>query len=218
MKLNSTTNWSRLFDFGGNTTTNMFLTPQNGSTGRVRFSLTTNGAGGEQQISGLSALSAGVWYHIAVTLNGNLGLLYVNGAPVGTNSSLSLKPWNLGATANNYLGRSQYADPYLDGVIDEFRIYNVALSASEIAAVDALGANQILSTGSPAITLAATTTNLMLAWPLASAGFTVQARTNLVLGGWANVTSPVPRIVGAQWQVPLLASSNANAIFWRLAK
>ena len=37
VRLNSTANWSRIFDFGSGTTTNMFLTPQNGASGTVRF-------------------------------------------------------------------------------------------------------------------------------------------------------------------------------------
>ena len=42
-------------------------------------------------------------------------------------------PGLLGATANNYLGKSQYNDPYFNGSINEFRIYNTALSAAQIA-------------------------------------------------------------------------------------
>jgi Concanavalin A-like lectin/glucanases superfamily len=34
---------------------------------------------------------------------------------------------------NNWLGRSQWGDPLYDGSIDEFRIYNTALSAGEVA-------------------------------------------------------------------------------------
>ena len=219
VKLNSTANWNRILDFGNNTTTYMFLTPQNGSTSKVRFAITTSGGGGEQQINGLSALSAGAWYHVAVTLSGNTGILYVNGAAVGTNSAMTLTPSSLGNTANNYIGRSQYsADPYLNDVIDEFRIYSVALSASEIAATDALGPNQVLSTTSPPISIVPTAANLTLTWPLVSAGFTLQSCTNLVFGGWANVTSPAPQIIGGQWQVTLPASGSANSTFYRLVK
>jgi hypothetical protein len=219
VKLNSTANWNRIFDFGNNTTTYMFLTPQNGSTSKVRFAITTSGGGGEQQINGLSALSAGVWYHVAVTLSGNTGILYVNGVAVGTNSAMTLTPSSLGTTANNYIGRSQYsADPYLNGVIDEFRIYGVALSAPEIAATDALGPNQMLSTASPPISIAPTAANLTLTWPLASAGFTLQSCTNLGFGGWVNVTSPAMQIIGGQCQVTLPTSSSANSTFYRLVK
>jgi hypothetical protein len=124
----------------------------------------------------------------------------------------------MGNTSNNYLGKSQYADPYLNGAFDEFRIYTVPLSANEIAATDALGPNQLLSTNSPSITVASTGTSLTLTWPLASAGFMLQSRTNLVLGNWANVVSPAPQIAGGQWQVTLPVSSSAGSIFYRLSK
>ena len=218
VKLNSTTNWSRIFDFGNNTTSNMFLTPQNGSSSRLRFAITTNGGGAEQQINTASVLSAGVWYHVAVTLNGNTGVLYLNGAPVGTNSAMTLRPSSLGSTANNYLGKSQYPDPGLDGLLDEFRIYNAGLSAAEIAATAALGSSQLLSTNRPPISMAGTKTNLALSWPLANAGFTLQWRTNVVLGNWVNVTSPVPQMVGGQWRVTLPVSTNSPSTFYHLVK
>jgi Concanavalin A-like lectin/glucanases superfamily/Carbohydrate-binding module 64 len=131
VKLDTTNSWRRLFDFGTGTTTNMFLVPQSGS-GAVRFAITTSGGGGEQQINGSSALSTGSWQHVAVTLNGSAGTLYVNGVQVGQNTSMSLNPASLGSTSNNYIGRSQYSDEYLDGQVDDFRIYNRALSASEV--------------------------------------------------------------------------------------
>ncbi|MCA9239072.1 MAG: hypothetical protein KDA37_02680, partial [Planctomycetales bacterium] len=57
---------------------------------------------------------------------------YVNGVEVGRNSTMTLNPGSLGATNQNYLGKSQYSDPYLDGTLDDFRIYNRALSAAEL--------------------------------------------------------------------------------------
>jgi hypothetical protein len=137
---------------------------------------------------------------------------------VGTNNNMTLKPSSLGNTANNYIGKSQYADPYLNGLMDEFRIYTVPLSASEIAATEALGPNQLLSTNSPTISVTTTPMNLTLTWPLASAGFKVRSNTNLVSGNWVNVTSPAPQIIGGQWQVTLPLSGGDNSIFYRLSK
>ena len=218
VRLDSTTNWNRIFDFGGGTATNMFLTPQNGASRRLRFAITTGGGGAEQQIDGPSALAAGAWCHVAVTLNGNAGVLYLNGAPVGTNNAMTLRPSNLGNTGNNYLGKSQYADPYLNGAIDEFRIYSVGLSAPEIAATYALGPGQLLSTNVPQITLSASTANLTLSWPLANAGFRVQSCTNLFLGEWVDVPSPPPQITGSNWQVTFPAAANFSSTFFRLIK
>ena len=132
VKIDTLSTWSRIFDFGTGTTVNMFLTPRSGS-GTVRFAITTSGGGGEQQINGASALATGIWQHVAVTLSGNTGTLYVNGVAVGTNTNMTLRPSSLGSTTQNYLGDSQYtADPALLGSIDDFRIIGRALSAAEI--------------------------------------------------------------------------------------
>jgi arabinoxylan arabinofuranohydrolase len=219
VRLTSTANWTRVFDFGSNNTRYMFLTPQNGTTLRLRFAITTNSAGGEQPITGTVALTTNVWHHVAVTLNGNTGILYQNGVAVGTNAGITIKPATLGLTTSNYLGRSQWpTDPYLNGALDEFRIYSVALSASEIAATYALGPTQVLSTNSPVISHTATPSTLTLNWPLASAGFAVQSRTNLVEGNWVNVPSPAPQIMGGQWQVTLPQPIDESATFYRLMK
>ena len=218
VRLNSTANWTRIFDFGSSTTAYMFLAPQNGADGRVRFAITTSGAGGEQQINSSATMSTGVWYQVAVTLNGNTGILYLNGLPVGTNNAITLRPSSLGNTANNYLGRSQYADPYFDGLMDEFRIYNSGLSTAEIAATATLGPDQQLSTNSPPLSMAMTDTNLTVSWPLASPGFTLQWCTNLADGNWLNVPLPTPQIIGSQWQVVLPRSADDDSVFYRLAK
>jgi Concanavalin A-like lectin/glucanases superfamily len=129
-----------------------------------------------------------------------------------------MKSSSLGNTANNYIGKSQYPDPYLNGLIDEFRIYTVPLSASEIAATEALGPNQLLSTNSPTIGVTTTPTNLTLSWPLASADFTVQSSPNLASDYWITIALPKPQIVAGQWQVTLPLSGNASSTFYRLSK
>jgi hypothetical protein len=110
----------------------LFLTPRS-STGTARFAITTGGAGGEQRIDAPSALPSGAWTHVAVTRSDNLGVLYVNGAEVARNTALTVSPAALGNTTQNWLGRSQYADPYLDGAIDNVRVYSRALTAAEVS-------------------------------------------------------------------------------------
>ncbi|HYH04980.1 MAG TPA: LamG domain-containing protein, partial [Bacillota bacterium] len=131
LKLDTVSTWARIFDFGTGTGMNMFLTPRGGSN-VIRFAITTGGYSVEQQINGTTALAAGVWKHVAVTKAGNVAVLYVDGVEVGRNNNMTLSPSNLGNTNYNYIGKSQYADPYLDGQVDSFRIYNRCLSASEI--------------------------------------------------------------------------------------
>ena len=219
INLASVSYWSRIFDFGNDTSTYLFLTPRNGFDYTARFGISASGALGEQDINGSVALGIGDWHQVAVTINSGKGILYLDGVAVGTNSNLSINPASLGSTANNYIGRSQSgSEPYLDGSVDEFRIYDTGLSAAEIEATAVLGPGQLLSTGRPQINITATSADITLRWPLASAGFTVQSRTNLAEGDWANITSPAPQIVGDQWQVTFPATPGALSKFYRLVK
>ena len=123
--------WSRVFDIGTGTTANMFLTVNAGTA--PRFAITTSGAGGEQRLNATSALPLNTWSHLAVTVNGNTGTLYVNGTAVATNTAMTLHPTNLGTTTQNWIGRSEYSsDPFLNATVDDFQIYNRALSATEV--------------------------------------------------------------------------------------
>jgi Concanavalin A-like lectin/glucanases superfamily len=120
-----------IFDFGTGPTTYVFLTPHSGGS-MLQLAITTGGSTAEQVINA-PLLATGVWQHLAFTLTNTTGVLYLNGAQVGQNPAMTLNAASLGNTTQNWLGRSQFtADPYLNGQIDEFRIYNRALSASEV--------------------------------------------------------------------------------------
>jgi len=139
VKMDALTTWMRVFDFGTSTTNYMFLTPQaalptiNGIRySTVRYAIKNGGT--ELNVSFNYVFPLNTWVHLAVTQSGNTASLYINGALVSTNTSLTIKPSNLGSTTLNYLGKSQFsADPMFKGSIDDFRIINRALSASEIA-------------------------------------------------------------------------------------
>jgi hypothetical protein len=131
VKWNGGATWQRIFDFGTDTTNYLFLTPRS-SAGTMRFAITTNGNGAEQQINASFALPTNSWCHVAVTLDGSVGLLYLNGVPVATNNNLTIRPWQTLAKTN-YIGHSQFpADPLFGGEISSFRIFGRALSGAEI--------------------------------------------------------------------------------------
>ena len=123
--------WSRIFDFGTGTGNYMFLTVDGGGAG-LRFATTTGS--GEQQLTGGGQLPLNTWSHVAVTLSGTTGTLYLNGTPVATNPNMTLHPSSLGNTNQNWIGRSQFsADPFLNSTVDDFQIYDHALSGADIA-------------------------------------------------------------------------------------
>jgi autotransporter-associated beta strand protein len=166
--------WSRIFDFGetrsavwGSTyyttpTRYMFLAP---SAGVMTFAITCGTSGGEQRINANQATPVNGWHHVAVTLSGNTGTLYLDGVQIGQDT-ITITPSQLGTLNTTYIGKSQWSDPYLNGWVDDFRIYNGALSAEQITALVAgypvqpprptnvvatvVSANQIDLTWSPA--------------------------------------------------------------------
>ncbi|MDT8301085.1 MAG: LamG domain-containing protein [Sedimentisphaerales bacterium] len=126
--------WQRIFDFGTGTTINMFLTPRTDTAGPMRFAITIGGGGAEDQVSAPTTLPKG-WHHVAVSINADTNAinLYLDGVVVASNNAATLNPNSLGATTNNWIGRSQYAaDAYFSGSVDDFRIYDYALSQDEV--------------------------------------------------------------------------------------
>ena len=124
--------WQRIFDFGTGDTVYMFLTPNMGADS-MSFAITTGENTGEEQTV-LRGYPTG-WHHVAVIIDpGNsTHTLYLDGKAAAQNTSAVNVPADLGETSQNWLGRSQFAaDPYFQGSLDEFRIYNKVLSRPEI--------------------------------------------------------------------------------------
>jgi alpha-L-arabinofuranosidase len=149
--------WARIFDFGNNTSDYMFLALPAGG-GNLRGAYTISGNGAEQVLQWPGGRPAvGQESHVVWTTDSatQLGLLYVNGVPVGTNAAMTLTPAALGPTVNNWLGRSQFSpDAWFNGAIDEFRIYNAALSSNAVyqdylLGPDTLGAGPVYFLAQP---------------------------------------------------------------------
>jgi len=190
----------------------IFCAPQGG-----RIAITGSNYAGEQNAYGNFDFSFHTNLHVTAVFNPPAGYvaLYTNGVLAGINNAVTT-PFSAVNDIDSYIGRSLYSpDPYPDFTLDEFRIYNGALSANEIAATQVLGPNQLLNAGSPVISVVVSGGGLTLAWPLASANFTVMTTTNLVTGGWMPALVS-PQVVGNQWQVVLPVAGSAQ--FFQLQK
>lgn len=142
VKMNALSNWMRVFDFGKGTNNYIFFTVQAGSAGTIRYAAKNGGS--EQNLTYNYTVPLYTWTHVAITYTGNTTRIYINGAQVATSTNITINPAAIGAAAQNYLGKSQYAaDAMFKGSIDEFRIYNRALSAAEIA--NAMQTNQSIT-------------------------------------------------------------------------
>ena len=136
VRWSSASNWQRIFDFGNDTDQYMFLTPSNGSS---VLSFVMKNGGDEQIISHNKRLNTSTWLHVAVTIK-PIGekvqaIIYLNGEKIAETNDFTIKPSDI-APSLCYIGRSMFnADPMFNGQIDDFRIYNYALSGEEIASI-----------------------------------------------------------------------------------
>jgi arabinan endo-1,5-alpha-L-arabinosidase len=123
--------WSRIFDFGGSAGF-MYLTPST-HDGFLRFS-TFAGEGAEGTVTA-PALPLAAWKHVAVTSTGRDYRVYVDGVEVANALTMPTTPADIGVNTGNWIGRSRFPDPFFNGRLDDFRIYDRVLKQSEIAAL-----------------------------------------------------------------------------------
>jgi hypothetical protein len=140
-------------------------------------------------------------------------LLYVNGQRVSSGPiGIPLGAIN---DLNVWLGRSNWPDPYFNGQLDEFRIYNGVLSDAAVAASFAAGQDALLGTP-PTLGAAQSGNSIILTWPSGAAAFALETATNLqTVAIWTVVTN-VPTQQNGQLTLSLPIT---NAIqFFRLRK
>ena len=143
--------WQRIFDFGNDQNQYLFLTPN--STSGMRFAIKNGGA---EQILNTTTLPTNKWTHVAVTLSTSGASMYVNGVLAASSTAITISPLDFKPILN-YIGRSQFSDPLFSGNIDDFRLYNYALSATEVAQ---------LSTGLPNAVKDVNYKNDLSLWPV----------------------------------------------------
>jgi hypothetical protein len=134
--------WARIYDIGYGLADPaarfMFLTVS-GYSDLTPVGLHTSSYGGsptaEALLSANAALPTGVRKHITLTGSGGERQLYVDGFPIAAISGApDVPPREMEPLSpSSWLGRSRFnADPGLNGSIDELRIHDRVLSASEI--------------------------------------------------------------------------------------
>lgn len=145
--------WARLFDFGcnqggpgtggaggtgGNGTVWTYLCFNDGSGA---YHGDVAGLKGESIIRGPTP-AAGVYHHVVFTVDAvaQTASLYDNGVMVSYMTGFNNTPESMGHTFNDYIGRSNWPDPYYNGTIDEFRIYNSPMTPAQVEANFEVGA------------------------------------------------------------------------------
>ncbi len=216
--------WANLFDFGnrdanGQSEYDIHLCVHSPDSSTIAGISDSDNANIDYQYLDLgsgSSLDGSTNVHIAAVFDppGGYVAIYLNGALAGANDSVTI-PMSGVQAIRNIIGADNWPDPGMQGSIAEFRIYSGALSAAQIAATDALGPNQLLSTATPKLGAAISGSDLTLTWPLANAGYDLQVSTNLAANSWVTVPA-APRVAGGQWQV--IVPKSGHAQFFRLTQ
>lgn len=119
-----------LFFAGQDAYSCMFIAPKAGP-GVLRFGIFGATHNDAQLVEAPWSMPIRRWVHLAVTLQGNTGRLYVDGTEVAKSDDILLSPRQVGDQVT-FLGRN-WAHPSFDGRIQDFRVHAGALSAAEIA-------------------------------------------------------------------------------------
>ncbi|HXS68503.1 MAG TPA: LamG-like jellyroll fold domain-containing protein, partial [Candidatus Polarisedimenticolia bacterium] len=149
--------WARLFDFGtnqggkgtggaggtgGNGLTWFYVCLNDGVSASYRADINPGAAMQGPQPA------AGIRHHLVFSIDAvaKTGSLYDNGKLVSFAKNFNATPQGVGHTFNDYIGRSQFADPYYNGSIDEFRIYDNTVTPPQVEADYEAGANSTTGT------------------------------------------------------------------------
>ena len=157
---------------------------------------TVPGGGGtfgstDAPVYGTAGLTANTWTHLALTYDGATLRLYVNGVQV---SSAAHTGNILTSTGALQIGGDSWNGQYFAGIIDEVRVYNVALTATQIQS----DMNTPVGTGGPL--------------PL---GILSSTSVNFGNGSTGGTSSPQPvtltNVGGAQLTISSISVSGGNS-------
>jgi hypothetical protein len=131
VNLKSYTNWSRIIDFGNGMGNNNIVLGQMSTTGKLFFHVYDGNFNRLATVESQTQITLNEWIHVAATIDEQRNVtLYMNGDIIGTALASSL-PATMQRT-NNYLGRSNWPDAYLNGSISDLRVYSGARTAEQI--------------------------------------------------------------------------------------
>lgn len=130
--LNGQDSWSRFFEWGnGIDQDNVFYCPY--QSGQMVFTIHQCSSPARTYAYNPSTVATGTWTHIAITLTGDTVRVYKNNAFVYS-YKMTYIPCAVVRT-QCYFGKSNFPNPYLEGKIDDIRIYNRAISTIEIDSI-----------------------------------------------------------------------------------
>jgi hypothetical protein len=223
--------WQHIFDFGNNignygngygyalndfclvTETAWFATDGGGHLALLTF--TTPGLQKSQLFA--PTLTTGVKHHVVWTYNeaAATAQLFIDGVLAHYNTDLTYTFKGFHDAPNCWLGQSQFNDSQFNGSIDEFRIYDGALTSEQVAFNRTIGPD--LMAAPVQISGLFASGQITISWPVSgSDGYSLESAGSLQPGSsWAAV-GITPTVFNGQNQITVPATDGAR--FFRLAR
>jgi hypothetical protein len=148
-----------------------------------KFALGVGSAGGDTTIASSVSINDGTWHHVAATRNNTTGAMavYVDGILRGSGTGpTGSRTW----PANLRIGSLQTANNYLNGALDDVRLYNRILTAGEIAALG--GTPPAAPTGLAAI---AGDAQVALSWNASATATHYHVKRSTTGGGYVTIAT-----------------------------
>ena len=120
--------WQRIIDFGNGSASNNILLARYGSTDNLYFEIYNGSSSTSINTSG--GILNSQLCHYVVTVNGAIAYVYRNGVLLNSGTFATV-PTTVSRT-NCYIGKSNWADYYYQGIIPITKLYNRALTALEV--------------------------------------------------------------------------------------
>jgi hypothetical protein len=159
--------------------------------------------GGCNNAMGMAEYSLAKWHHVVATVSGTVGQLYLDGDLNGTGNVGNI-PVN---TLDVFIGSGHaFPSSLFNGLIDDVRIYNRALSSSEVAQLYAVESGprvDLIKSVKPSFSNLTLTTNY-------------QMQVSADMATWTNYGSPFTATNTSRIYPQYFDVDNWNSLFFRL--
>lgn len=132
---NSSGNYARIFEFSSGTRTDIIcvFVDFGPSNNWLYVSIFSGGASGDVSTGYTTSVNDSTWRHMAwVIMPSKTNYLYINGSLASTFTTTYYPP---SVSRTGYFGNNSYGNSLYNGYIDDFRIYNTPLTASQISTI-----------------------------------------------------------------------------------
>jgi hypothetical protein len=128
-----------VYNLGKDLNTATFATPSFSGDSTTRSSIKPVNGSAEVGVPGLGKLPTNQWVNLVTTIDGSSISYYLNGVTIGSRAAsidLAKVMYSASNSTSGFLGKPFWSGhPFLAGALDDFRVYDQALTSAEVAAL-----------------------------------------------------------------------------------